>query len=203
MSQLPNALTLSRIAVLPLLIAFLWMDGETWRWVGLALYVTACATDYLDGWVARVMDTQTELGRLFDPIADKLLVSACLLILCALDDIQGWTVLAALVILLREILVSGVREFLVEIRIGLPVSRLAKWKTSIQMIAIGFLIIGDTAPAWTRAQVIGEVGLWAAAALTLVTGYDYMRIGLANVSAKRRPARRARQRRGHSSAEAS
>lgn len=203
MSQLPNALTLSRIAVLPLLIAFLWMDGETWRWVGLALYVTACATDYLDGWVARVMDTQTELGRLFDPIADKLLVSACLLILCALDDIQGWTVLAALVILLREILVSGLREFLVEIRIGLPVSRLAKWKTSIQMIAIGFLIIGDTAPAWTRAQVIGEVGLWAAAALTLVTGYDYMRIGLANVSAKRRPARRARQRRGHSSAEAS
>jgi CDP-diacylglycerol--glycerol-3-phosphate 3-phosphatidyltransferase len=182
LAQLPNLLTLSRILVLPPLIACLWIGGETFRWVALGLYALASITDYLDGYLARTLKAQSAFGRLLDPIADKLLVGACLLILSALHYISGWTVLAALVILLREILVSGLREFLAEIRIGMPVSRLAKWKTTVQLLAIGFLIIGGDAPAWTRAQLIGEVGLWLAAGFTLVTGWDYLRSGLGHLA---------------------
>ncbi len=181
LSQLPNALTMSRIAVLAPLVACLWIGGETARWVALGLYVLAAVTDYFDGYLARTLEVQTELGRLLDPIADKLLVGACLLILCALDHIEGWTVLAALVILLREILVSGLREYLAELRVGLPVSRLAKWKTTVQLVAIGFLIIGSDAPVWIDARLIGEVGLWVGAGLTLYTGWDYLRAGLRHV----------------------
>ena len=180
--HLPNLLTLSRIVVLPPLIACLWIGGETFRWVALALYALASITDYFDGYLARTLDVQSAFGRLLDPIADKLLVGACLLILSALGYIEGWTVLAGLVILLREILVSGLREFLAEIRVGMPVSGLAKWKTAIQMLAIGFLIIGTDAPAWTYAQLIGEVGLWIAAAITLLTGWDYLRSGLKHLA---------------------
>jgi len=182
LAHLPNLLTLSRILVLPPLIACLWIGGETWRWVALGLYTLASITDYFDGYLARTLQVQSAFGRLLDPIADKLLVGACLLILSALHFISGWTVLAALVILLREILVSGLREFLAEIRIGMPSSRLAKWKTTVQLVAIGFLIIGTDAPAWTNAQLIGEVGLWLAAAFTLVTGWDYLRSGLGHLA---------------------
>lgn len=190
--HLPNLLTLSRILVLPPLIACLWVGGETFRWVALGLYALASITDYLDGYLARTLDVQSAFGRLLDPIADKLLVGACLLILSALGFIQDWTVLAALVILLREILVSGLREFLAEIRVGMPVSALAKWKTAIQLLAIGFLIIGSDAPVWTHAQTIGEVGLWIAAAITLLTGWDYLRSGLKHLaSVAPEPARPA------------
>jgi CDP-diacylglycerol--glycerol-3-phosphate 3-phosphatidyltransferase len=180
--HVPNMLTLSRILVLPPLIACLWLGGETLRWVALALYVLASLTDYLDGYLARTLEVQSAFGRLLDPIADKLLVGACLLILSALGYIAGWTVFAALIILLREILVSGLREFLAEIRIGMPVSRLAKWKTALQLTAIGFLIIGSDAPAWIHAELIGEIGLWLAAGLTLLTGWDYLRFGLVHLS---------------------
>lgn len=180
--HLPNLLTLSRIVVLPPLIACLWIGGETFRWAALALYALASVTDYFDGYLARTLDVQSAFGRLLDPIADKLLVGACLLILSALGYIEGWTVLAGLVILLREILVSGLREFLAEIRVGMPVSGLAKWKTAIQMLAIGFLIIGADAPAWTQAQLVGEVGLWLAAGITLLTGWDYLRSGLKHLA---------------------
>lgn len=186
LAQLPNLLTLSRILVLPPLIACLWIGGDTLRWVALGLYALASITDYLDGYLARTLQVQSAFGRLLDPIADKLLVGACLLILSALGYIAGWAVLAALVILLREILVSGLREFLAEIRIGMPVSRLAKWKTAVQLVAIGFLIIGESAPAWTNAQSVGEVGLWVAAAFTLVTGWDYLRSGLSHLASKDR-----------------
>ena len=182
LAHLPNILTLSRILVLPPLIACLWVGGETLRWVALGLYAMAGITDYFDGYLARTLQVQSAFGRLLDPIADKLLVGACLLILSALDYIDGWAVLAALVILLREILVSGLREFLAEIRIGMPVSRLAKWKTTVQLVAIGFLIIGADAPAWTRAELIGEVGLWVAAGFTLVTGWDYLRFGFIHLA---------------------
>lgn len=182
LAHLPNLLTLSRIFVLPPLIACLWIGGDTLRWVALALYALASVTDYFDGYLARTLQVQSALGRLLDPIADKLLVGACLLILSALGYISGWTVLAALIILLREIMVSGLREFLAEIRIGMPVSRLAKWKTTIQLVAIGFLIIGTDAPDWTYAQIVGEVGLWLAAVFTLLTGWDYLRAGLTHLA---------------------
>lgn len=182
LAHLPNLLTISRILVLPPLIACLWIGGETLRWVALGLYAMASITDYLDGYLARTLEVQSALGRLLDPIADKLLVGACLLILCALNYVTGWAVLAALVILLREILVSGLREFLAEIRIGMPSSRLAKWKTTVQLVAIGFLIIGTDAPAWTHSQQVGEVGLWIAAGFTLVTGWDYLQAGLGHLA---------------------
>lgn len=182
LAHLPNLLTISRILVLPPLIACLWIGGETLRWVALGLYAMASITDYFDGYLARTLEVQSALGRLLDPIADKLLVGACLLILTAFDHISGWAVLAALVILLREILVSGLREFLAEIRIGMPSSRLAKWKTTVQLVAIGFLIIGTDAPTWTHSQLIGEVGLWLAAGFTLVTGWDYLRAGLGHLA---------------------
>jgi hypothetical protein len=124
MKNLPNILTMSRIAVIPALIALIWIGTPTLRWIALGIYAVACITDILDGYLARSMNQQSSLGRLFDPIADKLLVGGCLLVLCAFDYITGWSVLSAVIILLREILVSGLREYLAEIRVGLPVSRL-------------------------------------------------------------------------------
>lgn len=184
LAQLPNLLTISRIlAVVPVVVC-LWFGGETLRWAALGFYALASITDYFDGYLARAWEVQSALGRLLDPIADKLLVGATLLILVALDHISGLTVLAALVILLREILVSGLREFLAELRVGMPVSRLAKWKTTVQLLAIGFLIIGDDAPEWIEAEIIGEVGLWIGAVLTLYTGWDYLLAGLRHVSSE-------------------
>ena len=184
MTQLPNILTMSRIAVIPLLITLIWIGSTPLRWVALVLYVLACVTDYLDGFLARSLNQQSSLGRLFDPIADKLLVGGCLLVLCAFDYIAGWTVLPALVILLREILVAGLREYLAENQMGLPVSRLAKWKTGLQMTALGFLIVGDAGPEPLPTVMIGEIALWVAALLTLWTGYDYLRSGLLHANAE-------------------
>jgi len=184
LAKLPNLLTISRILAVVPVVACLWVGGETFRWVALAFYAFASITDYFDGYLARAWEVQSALGRLLDPIADKLLVGASLLVLVALDHISGWTVLAALVILLREILVSGLREFLAELQVSMPVSKLAKWKTTVQLLAIGFLIIGDDAPAWTDARLIGEVGLWIGAVLTLYTGWDYLMAGLRHVSAE-------------------
>lgn len=182
LAQLPNLLTISRIVAVVPVVACLWVGGETMRWIALAFYAFASVTDYFDGYLARAWQAQSALGRLLDPIADKLLVGSSLLILVALDHISGWTVLAALVILLREILVSGLREFLAELRVGLPVSRLAKWKTMVQLVAIGFLIIGEEGPVFMDTRLIGEVGLWIGAVLTLYTGWDYLRAGLRHVA---------------------
>lgn len=183
MMRLPNILTMSRIAVVPVLIALIWIGTPALRWVALALYALACLTDYLDGYLARSWNQQSSIGRLFDPIADKLLVGGCILVLCAFDYIESWSVLPAVIILLREILVSGLREYLAELRVGLPVSRLAKWKTMLQMLSLGFLIVGDAGPAALPTVLIGEICLWAAALLTLWTGYDYLRSGLLHASA--------------------
>jgi cardiolipin synthase len=187
--SLPMWLTLSRILAIPVIVALFWVDGDEWRYVACAVYGVAAATDWLDGYLARAWAQQSKLGRIFDPIADKLLVAATILLLVAFGRVAGFTVLAALVILLREVLVSGLREFLAEIRVGLPVSKLAKWKTAIQMGALGFLIVGDAAPtAKLPVMLVGEIGLWLAAALTLYTGYDYLAMGLKHVDEEAPPA---------------
>jgi cardiolipin synthase len=180
--SLPMWLTLSRIVAIPVIVALFWFQGDEWRYVACAVYGIAAATDWLDGYLARAWAQQSKLGRIFDPIADKLLVAATILLLVAFGRVAGVSVLAALVILLREVLVSGLREFLAEIRVGLPVSKLAKWKTGIQMTTLGFLIVGDAAPtAFLPVTLVGELGLWIAAALTLYTGYDYLATGLKHV----------------------
>jgi cardiolipin synthase len=172
-------LTLSRIAAIPVLTALFFVPGDWVRYVACAVYTAAAVTDYLDGYFARAWKQQSKLGRIFDPIADKLLVAATILLLVAFGRVTGVLVLAALVILCREVLVSGLREFLAELRIGLPVSGLAKWKTGIQMTALGFLIVGDAQPtAFLPVTWIGVTGLWIAAVLTLVTGWDYLMAGL-------------------------
>ncbi len=178
-NSLPIVLTLSRIGAIPVLTALFFVEGDWVRYIACALYTAAAVTDYLDGYLARAWKQQSKLGRIFDPIADTLLVAATILLLVAVDRIAGILVLPALVILCREILVSGLREFLAEIRIGLPVSGFAKWKTGIQMTALGFLIVGDAQPtAFLPVKLIGDVGLWAAAVLTLITGWDYLTAGL-------------------------
>jgi len=182
LTSLPNLLTLSRILVIPVVIATFYVQGDCARWFACALFSAAGVTDWLDGHMARRWAQQSELGRFLDPIADKLLVAATLFMLVATDRLSSGAVLPALVILCREILVSGLREYLAELRVGLPVSRLAKWKTGIQMVAIGVLIVGDAGPAFVPVAAIGEMLLWVAALLTLMTGYDYLRLGLAHMT---------------------
>jgi cardiolipin synthase len=181
---LPNILTYARIAAVPVVVALMFwqsiLEGGLWlRWVALAIFIAAGVTDILDGYFARIWGQMSSLGRMLDPIADKLLVSACLLMLAAEKSIHGWALLAAVIILCREILVSGLREYLAELRVGVPVTRLAKWKTVGQMVAIGFLIAGEAGDRVIPG--ITEIGiglLWASALLTLYTGWDYMRAGL-------------------------
>ncbi len=181
---LPNILTYARIAAVPVVVGLLFwqsiLGGGLWlRWLALAIFVAAGVTDFLDGYFARIWGQMSSLGRMLDPIADKLLVASSLLMLAAEKSIHGWSLLAAVIILCREILVSGLREYLAELRVGVPVTRLAKWKTVGQMVAVGFLIAGE---AGDRVMPgVTETGiflLWASALLTLYTGYDYMRAGL-------------------------
>jgi cardiolipin synthase len=175
LTSLPNLLTLSRIAVIPLVVLLLYVPGPGAAWSAALLFTVACLTDWFDGYLARSWHQESPIGRFLDPIADKLLVSAVLFVLVAIGRLSGLSVFPALVILLREVLVSGLREYLAGVQVGLPVSRLAKWKTGIQMVAIGILVLGD---AWhDLLPPVGVAGLWLAAALTLVTGWDYLRAG--------------------------
>lgn len=179
-NKLPNILTLSRIGVIPLIAGLLFIEPPIGNWVSFGFYVFACVTDFFDGYLARSWHQQSAIGRFLDPIADKLLVAALLLVLAGDGQIQGLAILPAVVILCREILVSGLREYLAEVRIGLPVSKLAKWKTVVQMLALGFLIVGAAGPDFgpLSTSQIGEIGLWISAVLTLATGYDYLRRGI-------------------------
>jgi len=179
---LANVLTLSRIGAIPILVVLLYLNGPLWAWTACVVFTIIGLTDWLDGWVARRWGEHTDFGRFLDPIADKLLVATVILVLSAEQQqrIAGVWVIAALIILAREILVSGLREFLAGLKVGVPVSRLAKWKTAIQMVALGFLIVGDSGPFPIR--LIGEVGFGAAAILTLVTGWDYLRAGLGHMT---------------------
>jgi len=185
---LPNILTYGRIVAVPLVVGCMYwqsiLDGGLWlRWLALAIFIAAGITDFLDGYFARAWAQQSSLGRMLDPIADKLLVASSLLMLAAEDTIHGWALLAAVVILCREILVSGLREYLAELRVSVPVTRLAKWKTALQLVAIGFLILGEAGDAIV--PVITEIGitlLWLSALLTLYTGWDYLQAGLLHLT---------------------
>jgi cardiolipin synthase len=181
---LPNILTYGRIVAIPMVVGCMFwqniLHGDFWlRWVALAVFIAAGVSDFLDGYLARMWAQQSSLGRMLDPIADKLLVASCLLMLAAEKTIHGWALFAAVVILCREILVSGLREYLAELRVSVPVTRLAKWKTTLQLVAVGFLIAGEAGDAIV--PVITQTGillLWLSALLTLYTGWDYLQAGL-------------------------
>ena len=181
--RLPNLLTYGRIAAVPLVVACLLAGGYNWRWTALGLFIAAAITDFLDGYLARLWSQQSSLGRMLDPIADKLLVAAVLLMLAADGTVAGLHLWAAIIILCREVLVSGLREFLAEVQVSVPVTQLAKYKTAVQLVAIGFLIAG---PAGDRilpfTSEIGLAGLWCAAILTLYTGFDYFRAGIRHLT---------------------
>jgi cardiolipin synthase (CMP-forming) len=179
--SLPNILTYGRLVAVPAVVALLFWPEDYWsRWFALAIFVVAAITDYLDGYLARAYAQQSVLGRMLDPIADKLLVAACLLMLVADGTIRGvWPLSAAIVILCREILVSGLREFLAELKVSVPVSRVAKWKTTFQLVSLGFLVAGPAGETILPGTVaIGTVMLSVAALLTLYTGWDYLKTGL-------------------------
>ena len=180
----PPRLYESAAVPVPVVIGLLFwqsiLGGGLWlRWVALAVFIAAGVTDILDGYVARKLGQQSSLGRMLDPIADKLLVASSLLMLAAGTTIHGWALLAAVIILCREILVSGLREFLAELRVSVPVSQLAKWKTAGQLVAIGFLIAGEAGEKVLSPTIeIGVTLLWLSAIVTLYTGWDYLRAGL-------------------------
>lgn len=182
--SVPNLLTYGRVFAVPVVAFCLFIqiiyEGGLWlRWVALAVFAVAAITDFFDGYLARAWSQQSAIGRMLDPIADKLLVAAVLLMLSADETIKGWSLWAGLIILCREILVSGLREFLAELRVSVPVTRLAKWKTTVQLIAVGFLIAGPAGETVLPMTTMIGIGLlWIAAVLTLYTGYDYFRAGI-------------------------
>jgi cardiolipin synthase len=181
-TNLPNLLTLSRIGVIPVIGLLLFLPAPLGPWLAALVFAAAAVTDFLDGYIARSRQQQSNLGILLDPIADKLLIAAVIFMLVAFHHVTGATIVPAAIILCREILVSGLREFLAGLHIDLPVSRLAKWKTTIQMGAMIFLLLGGATPS--TLATIGAVGLWVAAVLTSVTGYDYFRRGLRHIAAR-------------------
>jgi cardiolipin synthase len=178
-TNLPNLLTYFRIALVPAIVICFYIEGDAAHWIALTLFIIAGFTDFLDGYLARAWEQQSNLGRMLDPIADKLLVAVVLIALTWQDVIAGFSLWAAIIILCREILVSGLREFLAELRVSVPVTQLAKWKTAIQMVALGFLLAGTAGdkivPGVTE---MGITLLWAAAILTIYTGFDYFRAGI-------------------------
>ncbi|MDE8350181.1 MAG: CDP-diacylglycerol--glycerol-3-phosphate 3-phosphatidyltransferase [Acidocella sp.] len=187
LTDLPNILTMSRIAVIPVIVLLVAI-GAPWANLAAALLFGAAGiTDYLDGRLARDMMQLSDFGRMLDPIADKLLIGATLMALVGFGHLPGYGIYPAIVIMLREILVSGLREYLAEIRVGLPVTKLAKWKTGVQMVALGLLLAGNEGArlvwlGWLPMDWIGATLLWTAAALTLVTGWDYLNAGLRHVT---------------------
>ncbi len=193
MMTLPNILTLSRIIAVPLLAALLWWpEWELGYGLGFGMYTLMGLTDYFDGYVARSYGAVSRLGVFLDPIADKIMVAAVILVLAAQGVMRGpyvgdMHVIAGLVILIREIAVSGLREFLGGIQVSVPVSQLAKWKTTFQLVSLGALILGNAMPWWNMwlgnleinvPHTVGLTTLWLAAALTVITGWDYLRVGL-------------------------
>lgn len=191
--NIPNLLTYGRILAVPLIVLCFFVEGRLQssdfaRWTAFWLFAAASVTDYLDGYLARIWNQTSNIGRMLDPIADKLLVASVLLLMAADRTIAGWTIWAAIIILCREILVSGLREYLAALKVSVPVTRIAKWKTAIQMVAIGLLLVGpaiDNIPPESDAigivTGIGIAMLWAAALITMYTGYDYFRAGLKHV----------------------
>ncbi|TDH38909.1 CDP-diacylglycerol--glycerol-3-phosphate 3-phosphatidyltransferase [Pseudohoeflea suaedae] len=185
--NIPNLLTYARIVAVPLIVLCFFIEGRLHgsdfaRWSALALFSLASITDFFDGYLARMWDQTSNIGRMLDPIADKLLVASVLLLVAADGTIAGWSIWAAIIILCREILVSGLREYLAALKVSVPVTKIAKWKTTVQMFAIAFLLAGpagDKVLPYTTEIGIGL--LWIAAIVTIYTGYDYFRAGLRHV----------------------
>jgi cardiolipin synthase len=188
LTDLPNLLTLSRIASIPVLVLLVLLRRPDADLAAALVFALAGATDWFDGHLARSRAQLSDLGRMLDSIADKLLIGASLMALAGTLRLPLAGLLPAIVILMREILVSGLREFLGQLRIGLPVSRLAKWKTAAQMVALGLLLAGDDGARLAglgvlHASLLGAAMLWIAAVLTLITGWDYLMVGLRHVGA--------------------
>ncbi len=184
MLTVPNLLTLSRILAVPILVFLLWKPSWFDYAITFILYCLVGITDYFDGYLARAQKTVSRLGIFLDPIADKIMVAAVIVMLVSTRNASGepiihsFHIIPALVILLREIIVSGLREFLAGLQVSVPVSRLAKWKTTLQLVALGALILAGAVPQWPWVHGVGLVSLWAAALLTLITGWDYLRVGI-------------------------
>ncbi|MGV8939299.1 MAG: CDP-diacylglycerol--glycerol-3-phosphate 3-phosphatidyltransferase [Allorhizobium sp.] len=181
--NIPNLLTYARILAVPLIVLCFFIEGQLAssdfaRWTALTLFIIASITDFLDGYLARIWNQTSSIGRMLDPIADKLLVASVLLLMAADGTIAGWSLWAAITILCREILVSGLREYLAALKVSVPVTRIAKWKTALQMIAIAFLLAGPAGDKFLpHTTELGIALLWLAALLTIYTGYDYFRAG--------------------------
>lgn len=178
--NIPNLLTLFRIWAIPGIVLTFFFNNATSAWIGVILFALAGISDYMDGYLARHWNQLTRFGRVLDPIADKLLVGALLLMLAFTARLGDWGIIPAVVILCREILVSGLREFLAEIKVGCPVTRLAKWKTACQMVALPMLMVAEPAFSGAYSNALyyfGQLALWGAAILTVMTGYDYWKSG--------------------------
>jgi cardiolipin synthase len=200
-TDLPNLLTLSRIAAIPLLVLLAALRQPWADLAACAVFSAAAITDYFDGKIARSRQQISDFGRMLDPIADKLLVGATLMLLVGMQRLSDLGLLPAIVIMLREILVSGLREYLAGLKVGLPVTALAKWKTGVQMAALGVALAGDTGAGviglgWAPISLLGEALLWIAAALTLVTGWDYWQAGVRHATPVRQVPERAALRPG-------
>ena len=189
----PNYLTIIRIAIIPLVAIFLFINMDWSRWFACLLYFIACISDFFDGYIARTTGQTSALGRFLDPVADKLLIATIIIVLIAMggenEGLSALNAIAGIIIVLREITVSGLREYLAEIKISVPVSSLAKWKTAFQMLSLGFLIVGNTSAKWLTitefipATDVGVVLLWISAILTIITGQDYLRSGIKHMLA--------------------
>ena len=183
LKKIPNILTIGRIIIVPFFVIAFFLPGFYGDIIALILFIVASFTDFLDGMLARMMEQESKLGELLDPIADKIIVAAALILLVMNGAIKNFEVIAAIIILTREILISGLREFLAKGRIKLPVSNLAKLKTVLQMVSIGLLLSGEAGNKIINfqdynAQTIGIILLWLSAFLTLYTGYEYVRKGI-------------------------
>jgi len=176
--NIANFLTIARIIVIPIIVICIYLKSPFYGWVAFTLFCIASITDYFDGYIARIRNEITNFGTFLDPIADKLLVSAVILILTSKGIIADWETIPALIILLREIAVSGLREYLAGIKISVPVSRIAKLKTSIQLIALALLILSESQITLLPIVFIGKIALWIAGILTLYTGFDYLKSGI-------------------------
>tara|TARA_B100001123_G_C15290978_1_gene1017424 strand:- start:1655 stop:2239 length:585 start_codon:yes stop_codon:yes gene_type:complete len=181
--KIPNILTIGRIILVPIFIGTFYLPGALGDWIPFFIFVLASFTDFLDGLLARLYKEESKLGELLDPIADKIIVASALILLVMDDTLKDFEILAAIIIMTREILISGLREFLAKVRVAMPVTSLAKFKTFIQMFAIATLLTGNSGNQLLNfgdynAHSIGVVLLWLAAFLTLYTGYDYVRKGI-------------------------
>ncbi|MDA0782384.1 MAG: CDP-diacylglycerol--glycerol-3-phosphate 3-phosphatidyltransferase [Rickettsiales bacterium] len=185
--KIPNILTVFRIVIIPILVASFFIEGKMYHWVAAGLFIIASITDFFDGYLARTLKATSKLGRFLDPIADKLLVASAILMLVHFDGIGRYDIVPAVAILCREIMVSGLREFLAEINVSVPVTKLAKVKTAVQMTAIFLLLLGVEGPSFDEVEEITEINLtvfigrillWVSAVLTVITGYAYLKAGL-------------------------